>query len=99
MSDPRSHSYRLLEGFNPLKTWDDLTNGGMDTEETIMELARLAAEHGQRSGPNSEAKIRADEARQILFALDRYGPASDYGPPIQERIELHERPATGDTVK
>jgi len=40
-------------------------------------------------GPDSEAKIREDEARQIMLALDAYGPAVDYGPPIEERIALH----------
>lgn len=62
-----------------------------------LELARR--DLSQRAGPTREAEIRADEARQILFALDRYEHASDYGPPIQERIEQHERAATGDSDK
>jgi len=34
----------------------------------------------------SEATIRLDECRRIMHALDKYPHASDYGPPIKERM-------------
>ena len=53
-------------------------------------LAGIRAVLAYRSTEASrEGEIRLDEAQKILQALDGYGPASDYGPPLEGRIAMH----------
>jgi len=83
----RRDSYRdevinaLLTFAGPQVLYEDLPD---EVRRVCKQAADLLS-----AGPNSEAKIREDEARQIMLALDAYGPAADYGPPIEERIALH----------
>lgn len=54
------------------------------------ELLEHARAMEKRSAYVAESEIRDDEARQIMRALDAYEHASDYGPPITERINARQ---------